>query len=86
MYTPTETVRYEKAVSMLWNGPKWDKEIPLRVTIVLSETSFDIHVEPSGIDPCIRADADNCAKTILDALNGVAWEDDRQIQELRVMK
>ena len=33
-----------------------------------------------------RPDLDNCAKAVLDALNGVAWEDDAQVQRLVVSK
>jgi Holliday junction resolvase RusA-like endonuclease len=33
-----------------------------------------------------RADADNLAKGVLDALNGIAWEDDSQVQRLVVEK
>lgn len=31
-----------------------------------------------------RPDLDNAAKSILDGLNGVAWDDDRQVSELHV--
>jgi crossover junction endodeoxyribonuclease RusA len=34
----------------------------------------------------LRGDIDNYVKSILDALNGVAWEDDKQIIELTVKK
>ena len=33
-----------------------------------------------------RPDADNVAKLVLDALNGVAWADDTQVTELVVVK
>jgi crossover junction endodeoxyribonuclease RusA len=33
-----------------------------------------------------RADADNLAKAVLDALNGTAYADDRQVMELNVRK
>ena len=33
-----------------------------------------------------RPDADNVAKAVLDALNGVAWEDDSQVVLLEVVK
>jgi Holliday junction resolvase RusA-like endonuclease len=31
-------------------------------------------------------DVDNCAKSILDAMNGILWEDDKYIYDLRVTK
>lgn len=34
----------------------------------------------------IRADVDNLLKSVLDALNGIAWLDDAQIEEVHVLK
>ena len=34
----------------------------------------------------LNADLDNLAKEVLDALNGVAWHDDRQLVDLRVRR
>lgn len=33
-----------------------------------------------------RPDVDNMAKAVLDALNGIAWEDDSQIARLSITK
>lgn len=33
-----------------------------------------------------RADVDNYAKAVLDSLNGVVWEDDKQITDLKITK
>ena len=41
---------------------------------------------PFGIKCANHKDLDNIAKTILDALNGVAYKDDKQVQELHVAK
>lgn len=38
------------------------------------------------IQPTAKPDVDNVAKTILDALNGVAWRDDSEITSLIIMK
>ena len=38
------------------------------------------------IQPTTKPDLDNVAKTVLDALNGVAWRDDSEITSLTVMK
>lgn len=50
----------------------------IRVTV---ETRFRRPKKPSAYAPT-RCDVDNLAKGVLDALNTVAWEDDRQIVEL----
>lgn len=84
IYTPPETVKAEKAIQLQYDGPKFDG--PVRVTIVLSETGFDLMIEPSDTQPTLRGDIDNYAKTILDALNKIAWGDDSCVQELRVLK
>lgn len=36
--------------------------------------------------PAARGDIDNYLKALLDALNGILWQDDRQIVELHVYK
>ena len=38
------------------------------------------------IQPTTKPDLDNVAKTVLDALNGVVWQDDSEITSLTVMK
>lgn len=84
MYTPAETVKAEKAIGLMYNGPKFDG--PVRVTLVLSDDGFDLAIEPSDTQPSLRGDIDNYAKTVLDALNKIAWGDDSCVQELRVIK
>lgn len=77
-------MKAEQAIRIAYKGPCLDG--PVRVTIVLAEDGFDITVEPADHDSHLRGDIDNYSKTILDALNKVAWKDDRQITELRVFK
>ena len=50
-------------------------------TNTLHERKFKIEVEIHGK---IRADIDNILKGVLDALNGVAYKDDRQCVEARI--
>lgn len=48
------------------------------------------HMRKSGVKPDApvlpRPDLDNTTKAVLDSLNGVAWEDDSQVQRLVVEK
>lgn len=48
------------------------------------------HMRKSGVRPDApvlpRPDLDNTTKAVLDSLNGVAWEDDSQVQRLVVEK
>ena len=36
--------------------------------------------------PIVKPDADNLAKLVCDALNGIVWHDDKQIVDLQVIK
>jgi Holliday junction resolvase RusA-like endonuclease len=50
----------------------------------ISGGSFRLLIVAYGADP--RSDWDNIGKLVSDALNGVFWEDDRQVIDARVMK
>ena len=80
-YTPDKTRDYERFVAMQYHGAKF--EGALRVTIV---AHFKKPMRKVGGYPTKRPDADNIAKAILDALNGIAWKDDNQVVQLVVIK
>jgi Holliday junction resolvase RusA-like endonuclease len=85
-FTPKETRDAEAAIAEQWDHPPF--EGPILVDLILSDTKIEIQIVKT-IEPeskKLRGDIDNYAKTILDALNGVAWDDDSQICELRVLK
>ena len=80
-YTPTKTKQYEKQVAFcasmalaLWRKEhgSWPMDSGVVVTIRLF----------MGDER--RRDLDNICKSVLDALNGVLWADDVQVQELSV--
>ena len=90
-YTPKTTRDYERLIMAAYeNAPERPPEPfsgPLDVTIVTSRqlpksAPKSIIREPDTHKP----DADNIAKVVLDALNGVAWLDDAQVTSLTVMK
>ena len=60
------------------------------VTIVATFARKPSHMNKSGLKktaPALpRADVDNIAKAVLDALHGVAWHDDKQVESLAVKK
>jgi len=89
VYTPKRTSDYEKAVASAYKGPLFDASYTIEVclefsiegtTLVVSATKNPDHKSS------LRGDVDNYVKAILDALNGVAWQDDKQIIELTVRK
>ena len=75
-YTPRATVAYEEAVGWVARaaGVRRPCEGPVRLTLRL------------WFPDQRRRDLDNCAKSILDGLNRVAWQDDSQVVELTVTR
>lgn len=74
-YTPRETTGHEndlavKARDAMKHRPPAETEVAV---VVLFEQATKI-----------RADIDNLAKTVTDAMNGIVYADDSQIVELRV--
>ena len=73
VYTPPQTKEYEKLVGWVAKSAGC-RPVEGPVSVALS-----VYVKG-------RLDADNIAKSILDGLTGVAYEDDDQVVELLVKK
>ena len=96
-YTPDKTVNYENLVKLMYGqeakGRVFDREKSLRVLIV---ALYDIPQSTSKkraelmrigeIRPTKKPDLDNVEQIICDALNGVAYHDDAQVVDLKVVK
>jgi Holliday junction resolvase RusA-like endonuclease len=91
-YTPPATKKAEQAIrdAFLAAQPEGFEPYALEidVTLQLANDSVIIDIQPTGpwINRKLRGDGDNYAKTLLDALNGIAWEDDKWIRTLKVRK
>lgn len=96
-YTPAKTKNQETKVALVYkskyHGYKFGKDIPLRMAVdmymeIPKSDSKKVKMKKlSGeIRPTKRLDADNGAKLVADALNGVAYEDDAQIVEIEGRK
>ena len=96
-YTPEKTVMYENLVKTCFmeSQPrqKWFDGEPLAVSIYArfsipkSKTKKEKQAMLQGYKlPTVKPDADNIAKVICDALNGVAYGDDTQVCRLTVIK
>lgn len=96
-YTPKNTVMYENLVKACFieSQPRerWFAGEPLAVNIYArfpipkSKSKRDKEAMMQGyIQPTVKPDADNIAKIICDALNGVAYGDDTQVIRLTVVK
>ena len=89
-FTPAKTQRYEDTVRLMAQSagvPLLDG--PVRVTIEavwpMKGTPLKKGSRPS-VPKITKPDADNVAKCICDALNGIAWHDDGQVVALLVRK
>jgi Holliday junction resolvase RusA-like endonuclease len=86
-FTPKSTRDAEAALAAQWVGKPI--EGPIMVGLSMSDTDVIVSVatvsEPAS-RKLRRGDIDNYCKTIIDALNGVAWLDDRQIAILSARK
>lgn len=96
-WTPEKTVAYERDIKMAyWSTSghrKYEADKALAVDIVLyyprpkSMAKYKRLMAQKGIlRPIVKPDVDNVIKAILDALNGVAFEDDRQIVQVECEK
>lgn len=90
-YTPTKTLNFELAVRVAaQNAGVLPIEGPVKLTILTEwawPKSKERKTKPRnwewrGSGP----DADNVAKAVMDALNGIAYKDDRQVAKLIVTK
>ena len=95
-YTPAKTANYEKRIAEVWSkqaGFTFEKDIPLAVQIYFGmpiPKSTTKKRKIQMIERCIghtkKPDLDNLIKSVLDALNGVAFEDDSQIMRISASK
>lgn len=89
-YTPDKTAEAMAAIRAAWTDATDERAprgTPVSVTIMttrpLPKSRPKRVVREADV---FRPDADNLAKCALDALNGVAWDDDTQVTRLNVMK
>lgn len=98
VYTPKETLIYENYVKMCYsdyaNQFEWlpyenqvRAEIDVLVAVPKSDSKAKKQAKIEGmIRPTVKPDCDNLAKSILDSLNGLAYQDDKQVVELSIKK
>ena len=95
MHTPAKTASYENKVALFavsaLQGLRMDADAPYRVTIraflgMPASLSAKKRDAMEGTACLKKPDADNIAKAVCDALNGVIWKDDSQVFDIRVVK
>lgn len=95
-YTPAKTKNYETKVRDSYYSSNMGTR---HLTGAIEAEIYGVFPIPVSVSKKLRAkmesgeepytkkvDADNLAKIVLDALNGVAYEDDKQISKLTVTK
>lgn len=94
-YTPKKTVDYEAQIAQAYKdagGTMFPDGAPLHVIISASiaPPASASNKEKERLlqsrMPCKKPDADNIAKVVMDALNGVAYKDDSCITDLIIHK
>lgn len=98
VYTPKEQIEFENWVRLNYQRKHPDdapfpRETQLRVTIICKKKipadaskKLKALMSSGQVLDTKRPDADNIAKSILDALNTIAFADDNQIVDLRIVK
>jgi len=95
-YTAEGTVNFESMVKML-AAHEMGARVPLTGPLVLSvvvyvapPASMSKKLRLEALDyriwPCKKPDLDNIVKSIMDGMNGVVYQDDSQIIEIRSYK
>ena len=82
MYTPKDTVTAEKKIAEAWDGPVFEGEVAVHIVVDNEGTAIIVERVDLDVKTKLRGDLDNYIKTVLDALNGVAWKDDSQVVKI----
>lgn len=91
VYTPKQTLEYEKLIASCYSGDMLQGPLFVDITAFFSvpksySKAMKTAIKNGEITPTKKPDADNIGKVVMDALNGVAYEDDKQVIDLRVSK
>lgn len=94
-YTPAKTVNYEQWVKLCYKqaGGEHLGTGPIEIVVEVNykiPKSFSKKKRQQALDriivPTVKPDCDNVLKIICDSLNGIAYEDDKQIVHANVWK
>lgn len=85
-YTPERTLQAESDVREAYQGPFFEGCIKLEVTVTPTQVLVTVSHSDTEDKSKLRGDLDNYVKLISDALNGVAFEDDKQVHEIHARK
>ena len=87
MYTDKGTREYEEAIKNAYiesKGPKFEGPVCLNVTF--TKDHITINIKQIECESQLRGDIDNYLKSIMDGLNKVAFDDDKQVLDVKAYK
>lgn len=94
-YTPTKTKNFEKLIANEYilqsNNYIFDK-VPIKVSVIIEKNIPKSAAKKHRAEllsqkwNITKPDIDNCLKSILDALNGIAYQDDNQVSSISAYK
>jgi len=87
MYTDKATREYETAIRQFYidSGlPKFEGNVQLSCTF--QKDHISVTIVPVKEESSLRSDIDNLVKALLDGLNTAAFNDDKQVVNLRAFK
>lgn len=94
-YTPEETANYENLIKVMYANTVGNAKLegPLMVIIVAyfaipqsKSKRVKEEMRSGEVLPTVKFDVDNITKVVLDALNKIAFDDDKQVTRLVVDK
>jgi crossover junction endodeoxyribonuclease RusA len=83
-YTPKATLEAERRVRDSYSGPLFTG--PVALNLLFEKDNVQVTIKDARWTSGLRGDIDNYVKTILDGLQGKAFDNDRQVVDLQAMK
>lgn len=86
IYTPKETTNYERAIAAAYKRAANGYSFGDRAVKVVVNAFFVPAKTTKFKQPTIKPDIDNVVKAVLDGLNDVAYNDDKQVVDVVAVK
>jgi Holliday junction resolvase RusA-like endonuclease len=86
VFTPERTLMAEQFIAEQWlkeRAPYYETPVMLEATFTPTSTEITLTPLEETHTSKLRGDTDNYLKLVCDALNGVAYPDDRQVMIIR---
>jgi len=85
-FTPPATRIAESRIKSMYKGPKFEGPVEVHMVFLGDETRIVVRPAPARPSGRSRADIDNLVKLVLDALQGVAYDNDNQVVYVEASK